>query len=35
LFNQGVEECGKKDTREVLCEVLVSGSQNEEEEDRG
>jgi hypothetical protein len=35
LFNQGVEECGRRDTREFLCGVVVSGSQNEEEEDRG
>jgi hypothetical protein len=35
LFNQGVEECGRRDAREVLCGVVVSGSQNEEEEDRG
>jgi hypothetical protein len=33
LFNQGEKDCGRKDTREVG--VVVSGSQNEEEEDRG
>jgi hypothetical protein len=32
---KGVEECGRRVTREVLCGVVVSGSQNEEEEDRG
>ena len=31
---KGVEECGRRVTREVLCGVVVSGSQNEEEEDR-
>ena len=35
LFNEGVEECGRRDTKEVLYGVVVSGSHNEEEEDRG
>jgi hypothetical protein len=32
---KGVEECGRRVTREVLCGVVVSGSQNEEEDHRG